>query len=53
MFYCFQVETIVEILLQCLKLSLADKVSPLTCSPSEKKKKKKLEREREKGGLNP
>ena len=50
MFYCFQVESVGEILLQCLKLILAvTKYLHLLVLPL--KKKKKLERER--GGLNP
>lgn len=49
MFYCFQVESVGEILLQCLKLILAvTKYLHLLVLPL-KKKKKKLERGRKTG----
>ena len=64
MFYCFQVESVGEILLQCLKLILAvTKYLHLLVLPLKKKKigerekdglnPSDREREREKGGLNP
>ena len=63
MFYCFQVESVGEILLQCLKLILAvTKYLHLLVLPLKKKKKigerekdglNPSDREREKGGLNP